>query len=456
MKPLQASILLVLFSFLFPFCKKEVDTSSNSYTSAGTFDLHEVRSLKYFPEMGSDSTDLNSDVEISLDFQEGLNVDGGSIKVLKNNKEVAGKTKVSKTEITFTPDQELSPLTNYIVRAQLVLKKIGDDSRQVTRNGDARLPDLKDTTHLVVSWNFTTRGNYSYIMGRTNRWVTNSYRDGNKIIQMGDFLYSYGGWTADPLQSYNDVYRSSGDLTQWERLPDASWEGRHTYGIGKKDSTLFIFGGDILSTIFDVWKSVDGINFTPVSQDLGSLLGPRILYGACAHNSKLYIMGGQSGLGMDSAVTDVWMSANGGIWRQIAKDLPFLGKNISGSVTSFNGRIWVVGGGYYRSNDLFQRYTNSVYSSSDGVNWKREPDAPWTPRQYGDLCVWNNRLWMVGGYNEQNLSDIWYMTADGDWHKFETPPEFDPRHASGVGVYNDKLVIVCGNYHNDCWVIEKL
>jgi hypothetical protein len=62
---------------------------------------------------------------------------------------------------------------------------------------------------------------------------------------------------------------------------------------------------------------------------------------------------------------------------------------------------------------------------------------------------------MIAGYNEENLSDIWYMTADGQWHQFETPPEFEARHASGVGVYNDKLVIVCGNYHNDCWVIEK-
>ena len=53
---------------------------------------------------------------------------------------------------------------------------------------------------------------------------------------------------------------------------------------------------------------------------------------------------------------------------------------------------------------------------------------------------------MIAGYNEENLADIWYMTANGEWHEFETPPEFEARHASGVGVYNDKLVIVCGNF----------
>jgi len=47
------------------------------------------------------------------------------------------------------------------------------------------------------------------------------------------------------------------------------------------------------------------------------------------------------------------------------------------------------------------------------------------------------------------------MTISGEWHRSETPQGFEPRHASGVGVYIDKLVIVCGNYHNDSWVIEK-
>ena len=455
MRFLQTFGLLVLFSLLFPFCKKDVKEPGVAAILSSGFDAEHSNSLKFTPGNGADSVELYDDITLSVDFNHTLKLAAGDIMVLDGDKQVPGKISVSETQITFTPDNELDPTTTYTVKARVALQAGADDTRFVSRDGQTTPNYTGGLTYQTLTWKFTTRKSYTYTMGRFSRWVTDFNRDGNKIIQMGDYLYCYGGWTSDPLQSYNDVYRSSGDLTIWERLPDAPWQPRHTYGIGKKDSTLFIFGGDVFSTVFDVWKTDDGANFTPVSQDLESVLGPRMLYGACVHNSKLYVLGGQSGLGADSALTDVWMSTNGGLWRRIANDLPFLGKNISGSVASYKGRIWVIGGGYYRSYDPDARYTNSIYSSEDGRAWQREPDAPWKPRQYGDVCVWNNRLWMVAGYNEENLSDIWYMTEDGEWHQFDTPPEFEARHASGVAVYNDKLVVVCGNYHNDCWVIEK-
>ena len=455
MRALQTFGLLVLFIFLFPFCKKDVNESSFASTLSGDFDQQHVNSLKFIPNDGSDSVDLLNNISLSVDFNQTFKLAAGDILVLDGDERVAGKIAVTETAIRFTPDNELAPSTTYTVQARVALKPGLDDTRFVSAYGQTTPDYAQDISYQTLTWKFTTRRKYTYVMGRYSRWVTDFNRDGNKIVQVGDYLYCYGGWTSDPLKSYNDVYRSSGDLTKWERLPDAPWQARHTYGIGKMDSTVFVFGGDVFSTVFDVWKTDDGANFTPVSQDLESLMGPRMLYGACVHNSKLYVLGGQSGLGPDSSLTDVWMSTNGSLWRRIAKDLPFLGKNISGSVASFRGRIWVIGGGYYRSYDPEARYTNSIYSSEDGRIWQREPDAPWQPRQYGDVCVWNNRLWMIAGYNEGNLADIWYMTADGEWHQFDTPPEFEARHASGVAVYNDKLVIVCGNYHNDCWVIEK-
>jgi leucine-zipper-like transcriptional regulator 1 len=152
---------------------------------------------------------------------------------------------------------------------------------------------------------------------------------------------------------------------------------------------------------------------------------------------------------------DVWSSQNGLVWKKIADSLDFLGKNITGNVTSFNGRIWVVGGGYYRHPDTAIRWTNKIYSSADGANWRQEPDGPWKGRQYADVCVWDNRLWMIGGHRGGNLAEIWYMNKNGEWIEYTPPNLFTARHASAVGLYNNKLVIACGDYNNECWVIEK-
>ena len=94
----------------------------------------------------------------------------------------------------------------------------------------------------------------------------------------------------------------------------------------------------------------------------------------------------------------------------------------------------------------------------DGKIWKQENNFGGSIRYYTDVCVWDNKLWVVGGFNyeEGNTKSIWYMKPGGSWVEFETPADYIGRHATGVTVYNNQLVITCGNYHNDCWVIQKV
>lgn len=433
-------------------CSKKVDSTFLTLSSNGF--VSRTATQAHFPRDGQDSVDLKPDIIIFGESNKMFDLSQAYITVTSAAGRVDGKVVITGSDIRFTPSKELTPRTVYNVNVILILNRPDDNRRKVNSITSNNTPFASEAAQSVFSFKFTTRRKNSYAMSKTSHWVTNSYRDGNKLMQMGDYLYSYGGWRVE-MESLNDVFRGGGDLTQWERIEDAPWQGRHTYGIGKIGSTLYIYGGDHFHDYFDVWKSNDGEHFTPVLTSAESVLGPRILYGACVHNSRLFVLGGQSGLGLDSGLNDVWSSSDGRFWKRIANNLPFLGKNISGSTVSFNNKIWVIGGGYYKHPDYNLRYTKDIYSSYDGITWQREPDVPWNARQFTDLCVWNNRLWMIGGYNEENLADIWYMDEDEQWHQFEAPPEFEPRHASGVGVYNDKLVIVAGNYHNDCWVIEK-
>ena len=363
----------------------------------------------------------------------------------EKNDIVVGEFIYKETSAEFRPSVEFMPSTTYTVRFE----------GSVTIRTDNASGDRIEKVSL--SWKFTTDSITEYIMTRTNAEVTAFARDGCKMIQFGDYLYLYGGWRGNETgsSSHNDIYRSSGDLSVWERMPDAEWTGRHTFGLGILNNQLYVYGGDQNTEYFDVWKSDDGLNFTQVHQDLDYAVKSRLIYGTTTHQNKLYIIGGQVSLEPSSGLGDVWASPNGYAWRRFAGAQDFLGKNLAGAVASFMDKLWVIGGGEYGHPDSSERWTNHIYSSLDGRSWTREPDAPWSGRQFADVCVWDNKLWIIGGHNGKNLSEIWYMMKNGSWHQYQPSNLFVPRHASAVATYNDKLVIVCGDQNNECWVIEK-
>lgn len=427
-KILIAALSLIVF---FAACKKD----EYNQPGAGI-----IPAITFTNPVNSDTGFGNSNEIIAI-FNEAMEpstINTATFTLQQGSTTVPGTVTYLDSSANFSPTTDLLPNTAY--------------TATITT-------DAKDLTHhsMLINyvWHFITKGLDHYEMTRRSTAVTDFVRDGSKLMQMGSYMYSFGGWTASPEESYNDVYRSHGDLSTWEKLPNAPWHGRHTFGIDKIGSTLYILGGDYIHNVFDVWKSTDGENFSEVANNLQTTIGSRLLYGACSHNNKLFVLGGQSNLGLGFGLNDVWSSLNGSTWTRLSSNETFLGKNISGSVVSFNGKIWVIGGGYYDHPDPATRWTNDVFSSPDGINWVQQPEAPWAGRQYTDVCVWDNKLWMVGGNNGPNLADIWYMKKDGTWVQFEVPEAYIGRHATAVGVYNNKLVITCGNYNNDCWVIEK-
>lgn len=297
------------------------------------------------------------------------------------------------------------------------------------------------------AWSFSTKGPDQYRMTLRSEQVTDGNRDGTRCMQIGNYFYSFGGWKDPPFDSYNDVYRSTGNLAEWERQPEAPWHGRHVFGIARIEDSTYVVGGDPFHTDFDVWRTTDGQNWTKLSSNL---LGNRVLYGCTAHNGYIYVVGGKG-------YSDVWRSANGADWELVTDNLPFLNnENFAGSLISFRGRLWMVCGGGDGWGGGTPR--KEVWSSADGRQWRRENDFAGSARYYTDLCVWDNKLWVVGGYNytEGNVQSIWYMKPDGTWHQFDVPQNYVGRHATGVGVYNNQLAITCGNYQNNCWVIEKV
>jgi N-acetylneuraminic acid mutarotase len=295
--------------------------------------------------------------------------------------------------------------------------------------------------------------------------VTDGNRDGSRTIQIGDSLFSFGGWKADPVStSLNDVYRSSGDLSLWEKMPDAPWSGRHTFGLEKLSDKFYLFGGDAVGNpVFDMWLTYDGSLWYPVSLP-SPLEDSRVLYGSCSDGVYIYVIGGYDNINnfRSPLTSNVWRY-DGNIWEYMGNGIAAFERNLSGAACCYNGKIYVISGGYYHKGG-----TKEMYSSDDfGANWRRAADIPFDGRQYHSTIVWDDMLWVIAGTdntaNESNgnRSDIWCLHTGArglnpKWWNFPTPTEFKPRHAAAVAVYNDSIVITNGNYFNDGFLIEKI
>ena len=99
---------------------------------------------------------------------------------------------------------------------------------------------------------------------------------------------------------------------------------------------------------------------------------------------------------------------------------------------------------------------NDVWSSADGIEWHRHVEhAPWSPRHYCDVAVWDDKLWMVGGsygvaqspeevYTEGNRNDCWYSADGTTWTELPNSPWLE-RHCTSLFVHRDSLWLAAGN-----------
>jgi hypothetical protein len=125
---------------------------------------------------------------------------------------------------------------------------------------------------------------------------------------------------------------------------------------------------------------------------------------------------------------------------------------IGGSAV-LHGRMWLLGGGTYDTPSAPQRrFYNDVWSSADGISWTQPvASAPWEPRQYHDVAVFDGRLWVMEGYApsptsdaQGNRNDVWHSADGVEWHELSGTP-WAPRHAASLFVYQNALWVVAGN-----------
>lgn len=249
-------------------------------------------------------------------------------------------------------------------------------------------------------------------------------RDGAGALVFKDKMWLLGGWNAHdeayfPKICSNEIWSSlDGETWTLEKPntfdgrfnPGLDWEGRHSAGYAVYRNRMWIVGGDAVQGHhqFDVWNSENGKKWRHVNPNHPVPWGPRTLHHTLMFKDKIWVMGGQtrfeniSGDGVkkkNMLYHDIWNTSDGVNWTRIVPKSPFWTRRgmISGSVV-FNGRMYVLGGGtYHTPQHIHRTYFNDVWSSPDGVHWKRHTAAaPWKPRQYHSIAVFDDKILPAG------------------------------------------------------------
>jgi hypothetical protein len=306
-------------------------------------------------------------------------------------------------------------------------------------------------------------------------------RDGAGALTFRNRMWFIGGWnpsdkTHFPRICNNEVWSSADGMTWTLEKPNTfldrtfdptqDWEGRHTAGYAVLNDKMWIIGGDVNQGHYhnDVWNSQDGRSWTLINRDQTVPWGPRALHYTVVHQDKLWVIGGQTVPGIarekEAFYRDVWNSSDGLNWHQVEINEPaWPQRGMIGGSAVFQGRIWILGGGTYETPTVPSRlYYNDVWSSEDGVNWKQHTSAaPWHPRQYHDVAVFDDRLWVLEGYHQDggNRKDVWYSSDGVNWKEVPETP-WAARHAASVFVHQDSLWMVAGNnMTSDVWRLRR-
>lgn len=347
--------------------------------------------------------------------------------------------------------------------------------------GTATAEAQQKTAAATVSVSSKTAPNYKWI--NVTQKAAYAPRDGAGALVFKGKMWLLGGWNPSdkvhfPRICNNEVWNSK-DGANWtlvkpntflDKKFDSTkdWEGRHTAGYVVYKNKMWIIGGDANQGHIhnDVWNSADGKTWNYVNKNRNVPWGPRVLHHTLVFQDKIWVIGGQTMPGFAAPrkeifYRDVWTTTNGVDWKKLTPKEPYWShRGMIGGNVVFKDRIWILGGGTYDTPTTPTRnFYNDVWSSRDGINWQQHTKAaPWKPRQYHDVAVFDGKMWVTQGYTNKgggNMKDVWYSADGVNWREVANTP-WRPRHASSLFVYDDALWMVAGNnMQKDVWKLVR-
>ncbi|MCG7556050.1 Ig-like domain-containing protein [Pseudoalteromonas sp. Of11M-6] len=124
-------------------------------------------------------------------------------------------------------------------------------------------------------------------------------------------------------------------------------------------------------------------------------------------------------------------------------------------MVSFKGKLWLMGGEYYKGDDTI--WQTGIWSSTDGINWQLEVEkAPFQGRAHFELIEFNEQLYLIGGERGVGTngakvfeSDVWRSDDGVNWTLIQpTPGVYIGKVASAI-VFQGKLWLYGDSYSSE-------
>ncbi|MCB9932012.1 MAG: hypothetical protein H6841_01165 [Planctomycetes bacterium] len=275
-----------------------------------------------------------------------------------------------------------------------------------------------------------------------------SVRQGHAAVSCNGRIWVLGG--TDGVTPTNDVWSSADGVTWTLETPAAPWSARYEHSAVVFDNRLWVMGGMDATAAFlnDVWSSTDGVNW--VQETAAAAWSPRRGTAVVEYAGSLWLLGGSEPAYGIWGLNDVWTSSDGVNWTQQA-NAPWPTR-YNHSAVVFNGQIFVMAGqgGFQFKNDVW---------SFDGSSWISCTSQAWGygGQRYGTAALaFNNKLWVCGGYagywlaNGITMRDVWCSDDGISWTKQTSSAAWLPRCLHQPVVFNGSMWLLGGL--TDSWL----
>lgn len=221
------------------------------------------------------------------------------------------------------------------------------------------------------------------------------------------------------------------------------------------DNAMVVFNGKVWSVAgdnsytapyemsSDVWESDNGINWKSVTSNQFEARRGHTL---TVFDNKMWLIGGITDTG--TVLHDIWYSTDGSTWNNVTHSAS-LGDLHDHSTFVFNNKLYVIS---------HNATSNSVWSSTNGIDWVLEQANAFPVRNYTKTVIFNDVIYVIGGLSSTIFhNEIWKSTDGINWAKVATTtPIFETRIQHTATVYNDKVWIISGRedvatIHGNVW-----